>query len=495
MAAATLVSRLLGFLRDAAVAWGFGTGFGADAFLAAFRIPNLFRRLLGEGSLSSAFVPVMAETLVRAGRREAQELAASATRVLALALTGAGLVGMLAAPLVVHVVAPGFSGAKFELTLGLTRLMLPYLLAAGIAALWMGTLNVLGSFAAPAATPALLNIAMIAGALGVAPIATRPESVLATAVLVGGGAQMVFLFFCLARQGVGFQRAARTVTPALRRAARLMLPVGLGSAVYQINVLVGGLLASFLPEGSVSCLYYAERLVEFPLGVVAVAGATAVLPTLAREAALGDRPGLAATLAYAFRMSAFVMLPATAGLLLLAEPVVALLFQRGAFGAESVRLTSQAVSYYAVGLMGVAAARMVARVFCDSGLTPPPARGRGLHGGQPRVGGGAHGLDGFRRTGLGLCARRVGQPGPSAPGGKGQAGGAGLARHGGEPGPLPKRDPADGGGGSFSGGDGLGASGAPSARSGGDHRRRRSGLPCALPGSQKPGTGLAARPA
>lgn len=374
VAAATLVSRLLGFLRDAAVAWGFGTGFGADAFLAAFRIPNLFRRLLGEGSLSSAFVPVLAETLVRAGRREAQELAASATRVLALALTGACLVGMLAAPLVVHVVAPGFSGAKFELTLGLTRLMLPYLLAAGIAALWMGTLNVLGSFAAPAATPALLNIAMIAGALGVAPIATRPESVLATAVLVGGGAQMVFLFFCLARQGVGLQRAARTVTPALRRAARLMLPVGLGSAVYQINVLVGGLLASFLPEGSVSCLYYAERLVEFPLGVVAVAGATAVLPTLAREAALGDRPGLAATLAYAFRMSAFVMLPATAGLLLLAEPVVALLFQRGAFGAESVRLTSQAVSYYAVGLMGVAAARMVATVFFAIQASRPPLR-------------------------------------------------------------------------------------------------------------------------
>ncbi len=363
VAAATLASRVLGFLRDAALAWVFGTGFGADAFLAAFRIPNLLRRLLGEGSLSAAFVPVLTETLARGGRREAQALTASATRVLALALAAVCLAGILAAPLIVHVLAPGFSGAKFELTLGLTRLMLPYLVAAGVAALWMGTLNVFGSFAAPAATPAVLNIAMIAGALAIAPIVSRPESALALTLLVGGGAQLLFLFFCLAREGVGLQRAARTVSPALTRAVRLMLPVGLGSAVYQINVLVASLLASFLPEGSVSCLYYAERLVEFPLGVVAVAGATAVLPSLAREAARGDRRGLASTLAYALRMTAFVTLPATAGLLLLAEPLVALLFQRGAFGAESVRLTSQAVSYYAIGLVGVAAARIVATVF------------------------------------------------------------------------------------------------------------------------------------
>jgi putative peptidoglycan lipid II flippase len=222
---------------------------------------------------------------------------------------------------------------------------------------------VFGSFAAPAATPALLNVAMIAGALALAPKVSRPESALAWAVLAGGSAQILFLFSCLARRGVVLRRAAPMASPALKRAVRLMLPVGLGSAVYQINVLVGGLLASFLPEGSVSCLYYAERLVEFPLGVVAAAGATAVLPSLAREAVIGDRQALAATMGYAVRMTAFITLPATAGLLLLAEPLVALLFQRGAFGADSVRLTSQAVSYYAVGLMGVAAARIVAAVF------------------------------------------------------------------------------------------------------------------------------------
>jgi putative peptidoglycan lipid II flippase len=363
VALATVVSRLLGFLRDAVIAWGFGTGFGSDAFLAAFRIPNLFRRLLGEGSLSSAFVPVLAETLSKGGRRAAQDVAAAAARILAIALTAACLVGLLAAPGIVLLVAPGFTGAKFELTVSLTRLMLPYLVAAGMAALWMGTLNVFGSFAAPAMAPALLNIAMIAGMLGLAPLAVRPEEALAVAVLVGGAAQLAFLSVCSARHGVRIRRAACEAAPVLKRAARLLLPIGLASAVHQINVLAGGLLASFLPEGSVSCLYYAERLVEFPLGVIAIAAATAVLPSLAREAALGDQQGLAATLTYAFRMVSFVTLPAMAGLLLLAEPMVSLLFQRGEFGDESVRLTSQAVSYYALGLWGVSAARITATLF------------------------------------------------------------------------------------------------------------------------------------
>jgi putative peptidoglycan lipid II flippase len=363
VALATLASRLLGFLRDAVIAWGFGAGFGSDAFLAAFRIPNLSRRLFGEGSLSSAFVPVLTQTLSRGGQRAAQELAGSAARVLGIALAAACLAGVLAAPGIVLLVAPGFSGAKFELTVSLTRLMLPYLFAAGMAALWMGTLNVFGSFAAPAMTPAVLNIAMIAGMLGLAPLMARPEEALAAAVLAGGAAQLVFLSVCAARHGVRIRRTARAAAPALKRAARLMAPVGLGSAVYQINILAGGVLASFLPEGSVSCLYYAERLTEFPLGVVAVAGATAVLPSLAREAALEDPSGLAATWGYAFRMVSFVTLPAMAGLLLLAEPMVALLFQRGEFGPESVRLTSRAVSYYALGLWGVSAARITATVF------------------------------------------------------------------------------------------------------------------------------------
>ena len=359
MALATLLSRLLGFVRDAMIAWCFGTGFGSDAFLAAFRIPNLFRRLFGEGTLSSAFVPVLTETLWKSGHAEARSLAAAAARMLAGLLIVLCLAGMAACPWIVRLITPGFAGPKLELTVSLTRIMFPYLFAAGMAALCMGTLNVFGNFAAPALAPALLNIAMIVSMLAAAPLAGRPEYGLALAVLVGGAGQLALQLPFLARHRLQIWRRARMYHPALARVARLMVPAVLGGAVYQINVLIGTLLASFLPEGSVSYLYYAERLLEFPLGVVAMAGATAVLPSLAREAAAGDTQALRSTFGYAFRMVSFLTLPAMAGLILLGEPMVVLLFQRGQFGTESARLTSQALSYYALGLWAFSAVRIV----------------------------------------------------------------------------------------------------------------------------------------
>jgi putative peptidoglycan lipid II flippase len=363
VALATLLSRLLGFVRDAMIAWCFGTGFGSDAFLAAFRIPNLFRRLFGEGTLSSAFVPVLTETLWKSGHSEARSLAAAAARVLAGLLIILCLAGMAACPWIVRLMTPGFAGAKLELTVSLTRIMFPYLFAAGMAALCMGALNVFGNFAAPALAPALLNIAMIVSMLAAAPLGGRPEYGLALAVLVGGAGQLALQVPFLVRHRLQVWRRARAFHPALTRVARLMVPAVLGGAVYQINVLVGTLLASFLPEGSVSYLYYAERLLEFPLGVVALAGATAVLPSLAREAAAGDAEALRSTFGYAFRMVSFITLPAMAGLILLGEPMVVLLFQRGEFGTESARLTSQALSYYAIGLWAFSAVRIVVAAF------------------------------------------------------------------------------------------------------------------------------------
>jgi len=359
VALATPLSRLLGFIRDAMIAWCFGTGFGSDAFLAAFRIPNLFRRLFGEGTLSSAFVPVLTETLWKSGHAEARSLAAATARMLAGLLIVLCLAGMAACPWIVRMITPGFSGPKLELTVSLTRIMFPYLFVAGMAALCMGTLNVFGNFAAPALAPALLNIAMIVSMLAAAPLAGRPEYGLALAVLVGGAGQLALQLPFLARHRLQVWRRDRAFHPALARVARLMVPAVLGGAVYQINVLTGTLLASFLPEGSVSYLYYAERLLEFPLGVVAMAGATAVLPSLAREAAAGDAEALRSTFGYAFRMVSFLTLPAMAGLILLGEPMVVLLFQRGQFGTESARLTSQALSYYAVGLWAFSAVRIV----------------------------------------------------------------------------------------------------------------------------------------
>jgi putative peptidoglycan lipid II flippase len=241
--------------------------------------------------------------------------------------------------------------------------MLPYLFAAGMVALCMGALNVYGSFAPPALAPTLLNLGMIGALAGIAPYMDRPVIGLAAGVLIGGAGQLVFQVPFLMRHGLRLWGPARLMPPALTRMARLMVPAVLGGAVYQINILAGTLLASLLAEGSISYLYYADRLVEFPLGVVAMAGATAALPSMAREAAAGNTRALAETFAYAFRLVSFVTIPAMTGLILLGEPIVALLFMRGEFGMVDVRLTAQALSYYAIGLWAFATVRLAVAAF------------------------------------------------------------------------------------------------------------------------------------
>jgi putative peptidoglycan lipid II flippase len=363
VAAATLLSRVLGFARDAVIAWHFGAGFSSDAFLAAFRIPNLFRRLVGEGVLNSAFVPVFAETLHRGGPREGRRLFGAAARVLGLLLTGACLLGVVFAGWLVTLVAPGFAGPKLEVTVTLTRLMFPYLMAAGMMSLCMGALNVYGSFAAPALAPAALNIAIIAAAVCISPHLETPVLSLGIGVLVGGAAQVAMQIPSLARHGLTLRGLTGFRHPALTRIGRLMVPAVLGGAVYQINILVGTLLASMLPEGSVSYLYYADRLVEFPLGLVAISAATAVLPSMSRDVAAGYPERVAETFGRAFRLVTFITLPATAGLLLLAEPIVSLLFLRGEFTAVDVRLTAQALSYYSFGLWSFSMVRIAVSAF------------------------------------------------------------------------------------------------------------------------------------
>jgi putative peptidoglycan lipid II flippase len=270
---------------------------------------------------------------------------------------------VLGAPWIVQLVAPGFAGPKLDLTVVLTRMMFPYILAGGLVSLCMSVLNVYGSFAAPALAPAVLNITMIGFMVAVAPGMDQPIMGLAASVLCGGVVQLACQAPFLAHHRLHLWRRASAGRRALMRMARLMVPAVLGGAVYQVNVLVGTLLASLLAEGSVSYLYYAERLVEFPLGIVAMAGVTAVLPSLAREAVAGDVRAIGETCAYALRLVSFVTIPAMAGLLILGEPIVALLFHRGEFGAEAVRLTAQALSYYALGLWAFSAARIVVTAF------------------------------------------------------------------------------------------------------------------------------------
>jgi putative peptidoglycan lipid II flippase len=363
VASATVLSRILGFLRDAMIAWYFGAGYSSDAFLAAFRIPNLFRRLVGEGTLNSAVVPVLTEARWKGGDREAGALFSSAVRAVAILLLPACAAAILAAPWIVRVITPGFSEPKLDLTITLVRLMFPYLAAAGMLALFMGALNVYGCFAAPALAPALLNIAMIASLGIIAPLLEKPVIALALGVLIGGAAQLVCQMPFLKRHGLHPWRSNPAAETALTRMVRLMVPAVLGGAVYQINILMGMMLASLLAEGSVSYLYYADRLVEFPLGVAGMAAATAILPSMARDAAAGDPRALRETFEDAFRLVSFISVPAAAGLILLGEPIVILLFERGEFGAADVRLTVQAVSYYAIGLWAFATVRIVAAVF------------------------------------------------------------------------------------------------------------------------------------
>lgn len=365
---ATLVSRIFGYVRDMVLASFFGAGMAADAFIAAFRIPNLLRRLFGEGSLSIAFVPVFTETMLKGDREDAFRLAVSSLKLLLLGLSVVTVVGVLSAPLIIHLVAPGFSAfpEKMALTVWLTRIMFPYVILIGLVALCMGILNVLGHFAAPAIAPVLLNLAMIAAVFAVARFSDS-ETVrvvgLAGGVLLGGVLQLALQLPYLVRYGIRFWTRSGLWHPGMKKVGLLMLPTIFGAAVYQINILVGTLLASLLPEGSVSYLYYADRLVQFPLGIFAQAAATAVLPSLSRQAANGDHDGLAHTFGHAMSLVLFITIPAMVGLVVLRDPLVALLFKRGAFDVQTTRLTADALLYYALGLWAFSGVRIVVSTF------------------------------------------------------------------------------------------------------------------------------------
>jgi putative peptidoglycan lipid II flippase len=262
--AATLASRILGFIRDAVIAWFFGAGFSSDAFIAAFRIPNLLRRLFAEGSLSSAFIPVFMEYTVNQGQAEAFHLARSAFRLVGVVLIVVAICGVMLSPWIVRLIAPGFSADKLALTITLTRLMFPYIFFIGLVALCMGILNVLGHFATPAFAPVLLNLAIIGSALFISPSLPQPVMGLAVGVLLGGFLQLALQLPVLIKKRFYFWQASRWIHPGLKRVGTLIPPVIIGGAVYQINILVGTLLASLLEQGSVTYLYFADRLVQFP---------------------------------------------------------------------------------------------------------------------------------------------------------------------------------------------------------------------------------------
>src|SRR5207302_3142036 len=384
IAGATLLSRLLGFVRDMVVARAFGAGPITDAFFVAFRIPNILRRLLAEGALSTAMIPVFTDCMARDDRPELHRMLRAVLGLSLLALTVTTVLGILGAPYILQAIAPGFMNdpAQASLAVSLMRIMFPYLLLVGLAAMATGVLNSQGRFFASAIGPAVLNVGMIAAVLLLARSLDPPIVSLAIGVLVGGVGQLVVQLPSLSACGLLLTPSRDLRHPAIARIQRLLLPAVFGLAAVQLMVFVNTLLASLLPLGSISYLYYADRVMEFPLGVFGIALASAALPPMSRQAAAGDRLGLARTMNFALRLSCYTALPATVGLVLLRLPITRVLFERGHFGPVETAATAWALAWYALGLVAFSATRIAAQAFYAMGDTRTPvAAGPAIGGG------------------------------------------------------------------------------------------------------------------
>ncbi len=372
----TILSRIFGFIRDAFIAMTFGSSTAADAFFVAFRIPNMQRRVLGDGAVSSAFIPVFAEVLAQNGKQAAQELTANILNILMILLAIASLALFIFSPAVVTVFAPGFldNPEKFKLTVDLTRWMAPYLFFIGLTAFSMGILNSLKVFALPAATPILQNILMIASMIILVPQMEEPIFGLAIGVVIGGALQVLIQLPLIRKKGYGFKKYLRFKQPEVLKIAKLMGPAIFGLAVYEVNLLVDTLLASTLAEGSISYLYYGNRLVQLPLGVFATALAIVLLPTLSRHAAQGELKNLVKTLSFSIRFILFITIPATIGLIILREPIVNTLWERGAFLHTTTQNTAVALLYYSIGLCAFSGIKIIAPAFYSLQDTKTPAK-------------------------------------------------------------------------------------------------------------------------
>ena len=366
LALATGVSRVLGFIRDILLASLFGTTAQAQAFVVAFRLPNLMRDLVAEGAVTSAFVPVLSWYRAKGDPDDFWRLSQALFARMLVLLCGLGLAGTLAAPQIVHLIAPGFAGdpEKFWLTVRLTRILFPFITLVGLWAYFMGFLNTLRHFAVPALGPAILNVAMIAACLWFVPRTTPGVVAVSIGVMIGGVIQLAVQLPVAMR--LGFRWGLRWRHPGSSEILRLLGPRLVGSAVYQASVLVDTALASLaaiVGEGAVAALYFANRLVQLPLAVFGTASAQASLPSLAEQAAHGDLNGFRATLLSVMRMVGFVVVPSSIGLMVLAFPIVGGLFERGAFDHRATIMTSQALVCYSLGLCAFSVSKVFTGAF------------------------------------------------------------------------------------------------------------------------------------
>ena len=368
VATGTLSSRILGAVRDAVVAAVFALG-ATDAFWLAFTIPNALRVLLGEGAVSAAFVPVFTEVREREGVTRAKEFYRNLIGAMAVVLLVVTVVGVACAPWIVKGYAWGFQRDQglFDTTVALTRLLFPYIFLMGISALMMAALYASKRFAAPAFAPALLNICLIAAALLLAPVFLEfgwpAIFALAVGALLGGALQIVAQLPSLRNVNLLVRPRIRFSDPYVRKCARLMVPLLAGLGVYQLNVLLSRLFASFLPTGSVSYLYYGQRLAEIPQGMFALAIASAALPSLSHAVAHGDEEEAKRLFRHALRLSLFVAVPATVALAVLAGPAVTMFFGRGQYDATAVQETTRSLVWQASGIWAVASVRTIVPMF------------------------------------------------------------------------------------------------------------------------------------
>jgi putative peptidoglycan lipid II flippase len=373
----TLVSRVLGLVRDMVLARWFGANAAMDAFFVAFKIPNFMRRLFAEGAFSQAFVPIISEYREQRSQEAVRTLVSRVAGTLGGILLMLSIVGVLASPVLVAVFAPGFyyrDPVQFELASQMLRLTFPYLLFVSLVAFAAGILNTYGRFAAASFVPVWLNVVLIGAAVLVSPRLEQPEFALAGAVFVSGVVQVLFLLPSLKRVGLLPRPSWGLRDPGVMRIMKLMLPGILGSSVAQINLLLDTLIASFLVAGSVSWLYYSDRLVEFPLGVFAVALSTVILPSLSRSHANDSSEDFSRTVDWGLRLVLLVGIPSAVGLFLLARPMIATLFQYGDFGSRDVTMAGLSLMAYATGLPGFMLVKVLAPAFYSRKDTRTPVR-------------------------------------------------------------------------------------------------------------------------
>jgi len=373
----TMMSRVLGLIRDMVFTQIFGAGAGTDAFLVAFKIPNFLRRLFAEGAFSPAFVPVVSEYKQQRPHADLLELTNRTAGTLGLILLGITILAVVAAPVVVSIFATGFLlkfPEKFDLTVQMLRVTFPYILFISLTALAGSILNVYGRFGVPAFTPVFLNIILILAAVYVAPYMGEPITALAWGVFVAGIVQLLFQLPYLAKLGLLGRPRWGWHHEGVRRIVKLMIPGIFGSAVMQINLLLDTIIASFLITGSVTWLYLSDRMMELPLGVLGIALATVILPALSRKHADDNLAGFSHTLDWALRWVVLVGTPAAVALAVLSGPILSTLFQHGEFGPHDVRMAQMSLMAYSLGILGFIAVKVLAPGYFARQDTRSPVR-------------------------------------------------------------------------------------------------------------------------